>query len=101
MKMVIAVCESALVNIYGNREFLGKVYIDEALKYDPSIVDAVKDLQKKLLADINAQKKAGKTPTLSVDQLMKDYWNHPAFKKIILSQVSKELSAQFASTLNP
>lgn len=32
MKMVIAVCESALVNIYGNREFLGKVYIDEALK---------------------------------------------------------------------
>lgn len=30
MKMVIAVCESALVNIY--REFLGKVYIDEALK---------------------------------------------------------------------
>lgn len=32
MKMVIAVCESALVNIYGNREFLGKLYIDEALK---------------------------------------------------------------------
>lgn len=32
MKMVIAVCESALINIYGNREFLGKVYIDEALK---------------------------------------------------------------------
>lgn len=32
MKMVIAVCESTLVNIYGNREFLGKVYIDEALK---------------------------------------------------------------------
>lgn len=32
MKMVIAVCENALVNIYGNREFLGKVYIDEALK---------------------------------------------------------------------
>lgn len=32
IKMVIAVCESALVNIYGNREFLGKVYIDEALK---------------------------------------------------------------------
>lgn len=32
MKMVIAVCESALVNIYGNREFLGKVYIDEAFK---------------------------------------------------------------------
>lgn len=32
MKMVIAVCESALVNIYGNREFLGKVYINEALK---------------------------------------------------------------------
>lgn len=32
MKMVIAVCESALVNIYGNRKFLGKVYIDEALK---------------------------------------------------------------------
>ncbi len=32
MKMVIAVCESALVNIYGNREFLGKVYIDEGLK---------------------------------------------------------------------
>lgn len=32
MKMVIAVCESALVNIYGNREFLGKVYIDETLK---------------------------------------------------------------------
>lgn len=32
MKMVIAVCESALVNIYGNREFLGKVYIDEVLK---------------------------------------------------------------------
>lgn len=32
MKMVIAVCESVLVNIYGNREFLGKVYIDEALK---------------------------------------------------------------------
>lgn len=32
MKMVIGVCESALVNIYGNREFLGKVYIDEALK---------------------------------------------------------------------
>lgn len=32
MKMVITVCESALVNIYGNREFLGKVYIDEALK---------------------------------------------------------------------
>lgn len=32
MKMVIAVCESALVNIYGNREFLGKAYIDEALK---------------------------------------------------------------------
>lgn len=32
MKMVIAVCESALINIYGNREFLGKVYINEALK---------------------------------------------------------------------
>lgn len=32
MKMVIAVCESTLVNIYGNRKFLGKVYIDEALK---------------------------------------------------------------------
>lgn len=32
MKMVIAVCESALINIYGNREFLGKVYIDEAFK---------------------------------------------------------------------
>lgn len=32
MKMVIAVCESTLVNIYGNREFLGKIYIDEALK---------------------------------------------------------------------
>lgn len=32
MKMVIAVCENALVNIYGNREFLGKVYIDEVLK---------------------------------------------------------------------
>lgn len=32
MKMVIAVCENALINIYGNREFLGKVYIDEALK---------------------------------------------------------------------
>lgn len=32
MIMVIAVCESTLVNIYGNREFLGKVYIDEALK---------------------------------------------------------------------
>lgn len=32
MKMVIAACESALINIYGNREFLGKVYIDEALK---------------------------------------------------------------------
>lgn len=32
MKMVIAVCENALVNIYGSREFLGKVYIDEALK---------------------------------------------------------------------
>lgn len=32
MKMVIVVCESALVNIYGNREFLGKVYINEALK---------------------------------------------------------------------
>lgn len=32
MKMVVAVCESTLVNIYGNREFLGKVYIDEALK---------------------------------------------------------------------
>lgn len=32
MKMIIAVCENALVNIYGNREFLGKVYIDEALK---------------------------------------------------------------------
>lgn len=32
MKMVIAVCESALVNIYGNREFLGKVYIDKTLK---------------------------------------------------------------------
>lgn len=32
MEMVIAVCESTLVNIYGNREFLGKVYIDEALK---------------------------------------------------------------------
>lgn len=32
MKMVIAVCENALVNIYGNREFLGKVYIDETLK---------------------------------------------------------------------
>ena len=32
MKMIIAVCESALINIYGNREFLGKVYIDEALK---------------------------------------------------------------------
>lgn len=32
MKMVIAVCENALVNIYGNREFLGKLYIDEALK---------------------------------------------------------------------
>ena len=32
MKMIIAVCENALVNIYGNREFLGKIYIDEALK---------------------------------------------------------------------
>lgn len=32
IKMVIAVCENALVNIYGNREFLGKVYIDEVLK---------------------------------------------------------------------
>lgn len=32
MKMVIAVCENTLVNIYGNREFLGKVYIDKALK---------------------------------------------------------------------
>lgn len=32
MKMVITVCESALVNIYGNREFLGKVCIDETLK---------------------------------------------------------------------
>ena len=32
MKMVIAVCENGLVNIYGNREFLGKVYIDEVLK---------------------------------------------------------------------
>lgn len=32
MKMVIAVCENALINIYGNREFLGKVYIDEGLK---------------------------------------------------------------------
>lgn len=32
MKMVIAVCENALVNIYGNREFLGKVHIDEVLK---------------------------------------------------------------------
>lgn len=32
MKMVITVCENALVNIYGNREFLGKVYIDETLK---------------------------------------------------------------------
>ncbi len=32
MKMVIAVCESALINIYGSREFLGKVYIDEVLK---------------------------------------------------------------------
>lgn len=32
MKMVIAVCENVLINIYGNREFLGKVYIDEALK---------------------------------------------------------------------
>ena len=32
MIMVIVVCENALVNIYGNREFLGKVYIDKALK---------------------------------------------------------------------
>lgn len=32
MKMIIAVCENALINIYGNREFLGKVYIDEGLK---------------------------------------------------------------------
>lgn len=32
MKMFIAVCENALINIYGNREFLGKVYIDEVLK---------------------------------------------------------------------
>lgn len=32
MKMVIAVCENVLINIYGNREFLGKVYIDEVLK---------------------------------------------------------------------
>lgn len=32
MIMVIAVCENALVNIYGNREFLGKVYIDKALR---------------------------------------------------------------------
>lgn len=32
MKMVIAVCESALINIYGSREFLGKVYINEVLK---------------------------------------------------------------------
>lgn len=32
MIMVIAVCENALINIYGNREFLGKVYIDKALR---------------------------------------------------------------------
>lgn len=32
MKMVIAVCESTLVNIYGSRAFLGKVYIDKALR---------------------------------------------------------------------
>lgn len=32
MIMVIAVCENALVNIYGNRAFLGKVYIDKALR---------------------------------------------------------------------
>lgn len=32
MIMVIAVCENALVNIYGSREFLGKVYIDKALR---------------------------------------------------------------------
>lgn len=86
------------MDIEGLANTLGQ-YIDEALKYDPSIVDAVKDLQKKILADINAQKKAGKTPTLSIDQLIKTYWKHPAFKKIILSQVSKELSTQFASTL--
>ena len=30
--VVSAVCENALVNIYGNREFLGKVYIDKALR---------------------------------------------------------------------
>lgn len=32
MIMVIAVCENALVNIYGSRAFLGKVYIDKALR---------------------------------------------------------------------
>lgn len=73
-------------------------YIDEALKYDPTIIDAVNDLQKRLLADIQKQKKAGKKPVLSVEQMLKEYWEHPAVKKIILSQVSKELSTQFVQT---
>lgn len=79
-------------------DVLGK-YIGEALAYDPTIVSAVKDLQKKMTADIAAQKKAGQAPTISIDKMMKDYWNHPAIKKIVLSQVSKELNTSFTNTL--
>ena len=32
MEMVISICELALMNIYNNREYLGKVYVSEDLK---------------------------------------------------------------------
>jgi len=78
---------------------LGK-YFDQALQYDPSITDPLKDLQKKLLGELEAQKKAGKKPIFDVQKLLIKYWGHPAMKKFILAQVSSQLREKFNASLD-